>query len=190
MTKKDGERQKVQARWVLEQVPLIEAELNESSRSQTVQGTKRPRRNKDNKYNRAIRNRNIEQQNRDMWRSTSPLDLSSLSRRERLKRSRDGAPSDAPPSKRSRMDRWRLGSRMETPDGADTGFTEDSHQSEASEDGRMDGGGPVVVRTVGRRDPMADKPDHLLRKTPSSAALKPRRRSARIAARKRYQKPS
>ena len=103
MTKKDGEHQALQAKWTLEQVQLIEAELNKSGGPQTgtgdVRGMKRPRPDEDNKVKKAVHNRSIKKQKRHMGGSGSSPDLSSRSQGRRLTRSHDETRSDEPPAK-------------------------------------------------------------------------------------------
>ncbi|KAK3935963.1 putative ankyrin [Diplogelasinospora grovesii] len=79
IAKDEARRHDIRARWILEQAPLIEAELKESKAAKTgldaVRGTKRPRRDEDHEDNEATHDRSIKKQRRDAGWPSSPSDL-------------------------------------------------------------------------------------------------------------------
>jgi hypothetical protein len=181
--KDEAGRHSIRATWILEQVPLVEAELNERGVIETgpdaLRGIKRRGRNlddEDGEDNEAAHDRSIKKQRRD------------IGKRQRRKHSRDGAADDIPPSKRPRQDGPTLGSHRRAPGGADAEWAGASRESEPVVAMRLGGDELAMVGTVGRPGPRASKPDDcLLRKKSTGHAAQsltaPQTGSARIGAR-------
>ncbi|KAI1733524.1 hypothetical protein F4680DRAFT_454864 [Xylaria scruposa] len=181
-------------RWILDQVPLIEAESNGSSVAETgldtVRGTKRQLgRNADDN---AACDRGIKKQRRDA-RTPGPLlasEAGSSYQEEKPKRSREDVADDELPSKRVRNGDRDPGSPIGIFNSTNTRLTKDLQESETPTF-RKESGKERVVKIAGRPISEGSKPssDHLQRRKrtknarQSSITTQPLHRSARIATR-------
>ncbi|GAP92495.1 putative ankyrin [Rosellinia necatrix] len=184
--------------WVLEQVPLVEAEMNESGVTETspdpIRGTKRSR----GPDNVDTQNQISQKRRWDTHKPNSPSDHNTRSGSQggTHKRSHDDTTDDKPPSKRFRNDGQDLASRNNAPSGAKTKSAGEPQESGTSEIGRPDGDKQAVTKAKGYPSPKATKPANdfqLQRKSTQdapqpSATSPPLRRSARIAARQQVSK--
>ncbi|KAJ2897317.1 hypothetical protein MKZ38_004799 [Zalerion maritima] len=113
IVKSNADRRSIRLQWILDQVPLVEAELNKSKAAETasdaVRGTKR-RLGRD--HGESMQDRSTKKRRRDSGVPGSPPDRNAGSgpQGERLKHSRDDVVDDMPPSKRFRNGREDLGS--------------------------------------------------------------------------------
>ena len=196
IAKEDSERRRPRLRWILDQVPLIEAESNEPSAAETgsnaARGTKRRlERDQDDD---SIQDRSVKKRKRNSGKPSSPSDRDTGCQGERLRHTRDNPVNDAPPFKRLRNGGEDLSSH-ETSDGADTELLEDLKEARnlGEEVGKLDE--HAKAKMIQRSGLKASKPSNsrLRKKGPknapqSSAGYQPLRRSARIAARQKVSK--
>ncbi|KAI1421200.1 hypothetical protein F5Y12DRAFT_787643 [Xylaria sp. FL1777] len=196
--KDDETRHSAILQWILEQVPVVEAEMNESGMTETspthISGMKR-RRDQDN----VDTQNQISQKRRwNFHKPNSPPDRNARSGSQGgiHKRSYDDTTDDKPPSKRFRNGGQDLASRNNTPGGVKTKSAGEPQGSGTSEIGRPDGDKQAVTKAKGYPSPKAPKPSNdfqLQRKSTQdapqpSATSPPLRRSARIAARQQVSK--
>lgn len=176
----------VRAKWVLDQLPLVEAEFKESAAARTGSGvacgSKRPRHSDSAEGGEDTEAPGDGSTKKRRWDADEPG-----SQGERLGHSRDGTPGDEP-AQQYELRSWGLPSEKGAPSGADAELAGGSREAE-----RADGDEHAAAETTGRRDRRAAKTDDRLppkksagRGAPSPATPKPRR-SARIAARQAAQ---
>ena len=194
--KRYAERHRPRLQWILDQVPLIEAELNEPSAAETcsnaARGTKR--RLGDVQDDEAMRDQSPKKRRRSPKEPGSPPDRNAGSgpQGERPKHGRDNPIDDGPPSKRLKNGGEHSGSH-ETSDGAgaqlvkglreatkaghEVGKLHDDEHAEAKviQESGLKAGGPSNSRLL-RKKSTRNAPQLL-------AVSQPLRRSARIAAR-------
>ncbi|KAI0008694.1 hypothetical protein F4779DRAFT_628283 [Xylariaceae sp. FL0662B] len=181
--KRDAKRYSLRIRWILDQVPLIEAESNGSSVAETgldtVRGTKRRlSRDADDE---AAHDRDIKKQRQDAGTSGPLLACEAGPGYQggKPKRGREDTADDGLPSKRVRNGSRHLDSTVGIFDSANAGLTEDLQKSKT----------PTIRRGSGKERASKPSSDHLQRRRrtkntrPSSTTIQPLRRSARIAAR-------
>lgn len=184
-TKDEAGCQNMRARWILEQVPLVEAELTERGVTETgldaPRGMKRRRRGLDNEDcdggeggedNEAAYDRSIKKPRQAAGTSGSLRDcqtISSGSQSKRRKRGHDAVAGDTPRSKRSKQSDSSL--EIARPDGDKRAEAEKIDGQPSLRANKPDNG-LLQEKTVGRGARF-------------SAIPQPLRRSARIAARRK-----
>lgn len=189
--KEDAKRHSLRIRWILDQVPLIEAESNGSSvvktGSDALRGMKR--RIGSDTDDEAAQGRRIQKQRRNARNAGPQLAYKAGSGYEggKPKRSREDAADDRPPSKRLRKGGGDLNSPVEIFDNVNIRLGKDLQGSEipAVRRGNSEG---LAVKTAERPHSKGSKYSNNLgpRKDngnacPSSTTSQPLRRSARIA---------
>ena len=182
--KKDAERRRPRLRWILEQVPLIEAELNEPSAAETCSNTSRRTKRKlgcDNDKSMQDRSRKKRKRSSGVFG----------------KHRRDDPVDDTPPSKRLKNGGKGLAPH-ETSDGTGAELDNDSQGATQAgvKAGKLNGDGHTKAKMQGSgRKANGPSNSHLLRKKRTrnapqpSADSRPLRCSARIAARQEVLKP-
>lgn len=197
--KGEAGRQRIRLQWILDQIPLIEAESSGASIAETGPDTIRStkRRLEGDEGDEAAYNRPSKKQRRDASAPGSPG--SPPGRRDghdfhgatgKRSRSHDGAADEAPPPKRLRRGGHDLGSRNETSDGAGAGSAWDS-QGHGTPEVEGPQGRERGVRPLERPNSKGSECSNnrlqqtrSTRKAPQpSTTCQPLRHSARIAAR-------
>ncbi|KAI0534153.1 hypothetical protein GGR58DRAFT_505568 [Xylaria digitata] len=198
IAKGDEKYHRARLQWVLEQVPLVEAEMNECGVTETnPTGTRNTKRRRDqdnietqNQINQK-RRRNTREPNSLPGRNTKPRSQGRI-----RKSSYDDTADDKPPSKRLINSYQDPASHSYTPSGAQTEPAREPQESRTSRIRRPDGDKQVLTKIKEYPSPKVIKPtdDSLLqRKNIQDAphaleASLPLRRSARIAARQQILK--
>ncbi|KAI0815427.1 hypothetical protein GGR55DRAFT_675044 [Xylaria sp. FL0064] len=192
IAKRDATRHSAILQWILEQVPLVEAEINESSVTETspnpMRGTKRRREDKVDTQNQISHKRRW-----DTHKPNLPSDrnIRSGSQGGIHKRSHNNTTNDKLPSKRLKIGGQDLASSNNAPSGAQIKSGREPQGSETSEIKRPDGNKQAITKAKGYPSPKATNPsnDFQLRTKSTqgapqfSATSPPLRRSARIATR-------
>ncbi|KAJ3579596.1 hypothetical protein NPX13_g962 [Xylaria arbuscula] len=173
--------------WILEQVPLVEAEMNKSGVTETSPNLRRGTKRRRDQDNVDIQNQANQKRRWNTHNLNSPLDCNIRSGFQGgiQKRSHDDATDDKPPSKRLRNGSHDLASCNNASSGAQMKSGREPQGAETSEIERPDGNKQAVTK--------ASNDFQLQRKSTqgapqSSATSPPLRRSARIAARQQILK--
>ncbi|RWA03794.1 hypothetical protein EKO27_g11311 [Xylaria grammica] len=192
------ERKWAQVEWILEQLPMVEAEMNECGEAETGPDSTRGTGGGRDQDNVGAVGRVSQKQRQNTHEPDSPSngDVRSGSQGGIHKRSHDDTNDNEPPSKRLRSTRRDPASGNEPPRGAKTESAGEPQRCRASKIERPDGDKRAVRKVNGYTSSKATKSSNGAQRrnkstqdTPQASATPlPLRRSARIAARQQASK--